>query len=315
MEAVRLLKSFCSRGFSMVSDGDIDGILGSALITIKLRELGLAGNMVGVSFPPPGSLIGSHVSQAIMVELPLSRGYSVVDEILVFDHHEFVGAKILGAGGREIESIVINRNYASISSLIRDLLDIETPSGYGAILRAADLIDSGRSSEDPVALKIHRAYLFYIDDQEMRHRLYRSLVEGDLGYIYRWADEGSRGYERSREEIPKIISRAQIHGSVAITWINQSSREERVAMREAMLELEKQHEIAVVLEIDGDLVKRIHLGSIKSDVRPLLQKTLEELKRRGVRAAGGGRQQAGGIQIPEGVEAQEIYRIVSSHKS
>jgi len=308
--ALDLFRGFCSREYSIVADGDIDGILGASLVSIKALEIGCGGRISGVEFPPPGSLVGARIRRSILVELPPSRGYMVEDEALVFDHHEFTGAKLFGRGGSEVSAHIVEGSYPSVSSLIKALLDVAVPEALEPLLVAADLIDSGRSREDPLAWKIHRAYLYYIDDQGMRQNLYSWIIANKISRILEWADEGAKGYEKAREKIPEIASRAKRIGTAAVSWINQLSREERTAMREAMIELERHHDLVIILELEENTVKRIHMGSYKIDVRPYIQKILEELSKRGVQAAGGGRPQAGGIQIPKGINPASLEEIV-----
>jgi hypothetical protein len=307
---VELLRSFCREKFALISDGDIDGILGASLVSIKLYELGCHGNVESISYPAPGSLVNARIPRSILVELPPSRGYLVEAEALIFDHHEFVGAKLVGRGGVELASYIIDASYPSVSSMIREILEVEVPRELDPILIAADLIDSGKSKEDEFAWMIHRAYLYHIEDQQMRSDLYMWIMGKEIDKILKWAEEGSRRYEKSREKIPEIIGRAQNINNLTVSWIDPRSKEEKIAMREAMLELERKHDIVLILEVENNIVKRAHIGSMSRLVKPVIDGILEELRRRNVTSSGGGRVNVGGIQIPEGIELAEMIEIV-----
>jgi hypothetical protein len=309
-EVVELLRSFCRERFTIISDGDIDGILGASLVSMKLYELGCYDNVESISYPTPGSLVNMIIPRSVLIELPPSRGYIVRAEALIFDHHEFTGVKLVGRGGEVYASYLIETIYPSVSSMILEILGVEVPKELDPILRAADLIDSGKSREDAWAWTLHRAYLFHIEDQQMRKDLYRWIMNKEIDRIFKWAEEGSRRYEKSREKIPEIIGRAQLINSLAVSWIDPRTKEEKIAMREAMLELEKRHEIVLILEIEDNTVKRAHIGSISSIVKPIIDRILEELKRRNVVASGGGRANVGGIQIPEGIKLEEMIEIL-----
>lgn len=310
-EVIELLKSFCRERFALISDGDIDGILGASLVSMKLDEIGCYGNMISIDFPPPSSLVNRRIPRSILVELPPSRGYVVEDEALIFDHHEFVGVKLVGREGIELISYITNNTYPSVSSMIREILEVMVPKGLEPILLAADLIDSGRSKENEYAWMIHKAYLYHIEDQQMRNNLYRWIINGDIKKIIEWAERGAEGYEKSREKIPEIITRTQTIGFIATSWIDQGLKEEKIAMREAMLELEKKYDVVLILEVDNNLVKRAHIGSMHNvNVKKIIERILEELRRLGINAAGGGRVNVGGIQIPGGIELEKMKEIL-----
>jgi hypothetical protein len=309
-EVVELLRNFCRERFALISDGDIDGILGASLVSMKLYELGCYDNVESISYPTPGSLVNTIIPRSVLIELPPSRGYIVGAEALIFDHHEFTGVKLVGRGGEVFASYLIETIYPSVSSMILEILGVEVPKELDPILRAADLIDSGKSREDEWAWTLHRAYLFHIEDQQMRKDLYRWIMNKEIDSILRWAEEGAKGYEKSREKIPEIIRRTWIASGLAISWIDPRSKEEKTAMREAMLELEKKHEIVLILEVEENLVRRIHIGSINKHVKPIIDKILEDLRRRKITASGGGRTNVGGIQIPAGIELRELMEII-----
>ncbi len=254
--------------------------------------------------------MNARIPRSIMVELPPSRGYIVEAETLIFDHHEFTGAKLIGRGGVELASYLVEASYLSVSSMIREILEVKVPRELDPILLAADLIDSGKSGENELAWKIHRAYFYHIEDQQMRKDLYTWIMNKEIDKILKWTEEGFRRYEKSREKIPEIIRRAQIINSLAVSWIDPRTREEKIVMRDAMLELEKRQEIVLILEIEDNMVRRAHIGSMSSIVKPIIDKILEELRRRNIVASGGGRANVGGIQIPEGIKLEEMIDIL-----
>ncbi len=101
----------------------------------------------------------------------------------------------------------------------------------------------------------------------------------------------------SEEAKKAVLGRAEALGKTAYTWYRGDSLE-RVCFREAMLELEETRDLVVVARVGEGGVEALHLGTKKGlDVQQIIPRILEELKKIGVETTGGGKKEAGGIQL------------------
>ena len=131
MSAERYLLDFVERhGVKVISDGDWDGILASAILVKWLKEKGFKCDFDSVEFPKPRDLVEMKIGGAILIELPPSRGYTVVEESLLFDHHTETGLFLVTEGGR-LKALVKIEPFPSVARLVSVLLDINLPDMPG----------------------------------------------------------------------------------------------------------------------------------------------------------------------------------------
>ena len=303
----RVLGWLVSRRAGIVSDGDWDGILASALI---VRELARRGYRPGVEFPPPSRIPGMEIGGVLLVELSPTRGYRVVDDALLVDHHGFVGVKLLRPGGEEVWAEMGEAD--SVAELVARLLGLRLEGDWGRLLHAVNLIDTGRSGEDRLALTLHRAYLYNVSSPEMRRMLLELLVEGRLGEVFKWAEEEAGKYEKALGLVDVITGRARVLGGCAVAEYVLGGDEEKV-YREAMFRLEERHGCCVMLAVRDGRVEKMHIGSFREDVDAsrIAARIVEALKAVGVEARGGGRRQAAGVQLLSPMEATEAVEVLA----
>ena len=290
----RVLSWAVERRARIVSDGDWDGIVASALLVRELRGRGYEPE---VEFPPPRRLAGMEVGRAVLVELAPTRGYRVVDDSLLIDHHGFVGVKLLRPGGVE-EVWGVLGGVESVAELVARLLGFRPVGEWARLLEAVNLIDVGRSGDDELALALHRAYLYHVSEGEMRRMLLGLLVEGRVGEVFEWARREAERYVEALGRVEDIVSRVVEVGGCAVSWYVLGGDEEKV-FREAMFRLEEKYRCCVMLGVRDGLVERMHVGTYRGDVDAarVAEAIVGELRRVGVEATGGGRRGAAGVQV------------------
>jgi len=297
VSAERYLLDFVERhGVKVISDGDWDGILASAILVKWLKEKGFKCDFDSVEFPKPRDLVEMKIGGAILIELPPSRGYTVVEESLLFDHHTETGLFLVTEGGR-LKALVKIEPFPSVARLVSVLLDINLEDRWKKMLSAVDLIDLGESLKDDFAWILHKAYLANTDSSYFRKTVFRMLVEDKLNDLISYIEEEAKIYDRAREKISLFKSRTKVYGEAAFFWYNPSDKFERMVYREYMFELEKKYKLVVAIALRSDkTVEKMHLGSYKVNVSNLISHILDYLKNHGV--TGGGKDRAGGIQFP-----------------
>jgi len=295
----KILSLVSSLRVRIYSDGDWDGILASAILLRWLRSRVRSVDLDWVYFPQPGRISGMKVEDAIIIELPPSRGYEVAGTCILFDHHAFTGVMELSKGGLSRKLLVLDKHFPSVSRLVADVLKAWTLiEDLREIVDAVDLIDEGRSMADEKAWLMHRAYLARKDDPGYRRRLLELLYNGEKDELMRLIEEDARKYDEARKRVfPKMLERCVTAGGVAFTWYLLSSTEERMVFREVMMRLEEDNPVVVVAGVREDgTMDRLHLASRKINVGDYVEKVLRFLREKGV--TGGGKRSAGGIQFP-----------------
>jgi len=209
VDAPTALVEFARRhGVKILSDGDWDGILASALLVKWLRKQGFKCGVSEVEFPKPRKLYSMKIKDYILVELPPSRGYIVEDEALLFDHHGVTGL-FLVRRGEQIEKLIKTREFPSAARLVSFLLDIKLAKGYEKLLKAVDLIDTGESRKDSFAWMIHKAYLINTDSSEFRRIVLAMLIEDKIKDLIEYLREESKAYDKALEKINILESRVR----------------------------------------------------------------------------------------------------------
>ena len=317
MNIFEYILGWCSgRKADIVSDGDWDGVVGSAIL---YRELAGRGVVVGgVDFPPPYRVPELELGDCIIVELSPSRGYRVVGENLLIDHHGFVGVKRVFPDGEEV-LYEAGRGFSSVAELIAFIMDFNVEGEWRRILDAVNLIDEGRSREDSFAWMLHSAYLYNIEDTGFRRRLFELLIGERFTELFEVCRRESAGYERARGRVSEIVARAvRVGKGVVFTWYLNDVKDERVVFREAMFELEKNYDLIIVGSVRDGRVYRLHLGSMggRVDSSIVAEKIAEELRKKGFKVAAGGRRNTAGVQIlsmakPSLDELSEMLKILS----
>lgn len=298
MSIFEYIFKWCSkRRPSIVSDGDWDGIVGSAILYKKLTKYKI--KIHEISFPPPHIIPRLELSDCIIVELPSSKGYRVTGENLLIDHHGFVGVKRIFPSGDEI-FYKANRFFRSVAELIAFITGFEADGEWRKILDAVNLIDEGRGRENNFTWMLHSAYLYNIEDTGFRKLLFKFLIEEKFTKLLEVCRKGATDYEKARKHISKIKDRAiEMKDRAIFTWYMNNRRDEKVIFREAMLELEKDYNLVVIAAIKDNRILRLHLGSMKGRMNSslLAEKIAVELRKRGFKVTAGGRKNVAGVQI------------------
>ena len=296
MDPKRAVLGFAeAHGVAVVSDGDLDGIAASAVLLRFLSQNGFSVDEGCVEFPHPSEVAKLELSDVFVVELAPTRGYRVVGDVFLIDHHGgFCGFKLLTPSGEE----VVYQHPSQAFSVLRLLVEALGVSVDERVVEAIDLVDVGKTSESLDAQVLHRAYLLHIEDQGFRKKLFFLLLRESYEELWSLAEEEAKRYQAVSEEAKKaVLDRAEALERAAYTWYRGDSFE-RVCFREAMLELEESYDLVVVAKVREGGVEALHLGTKKElDVQQIIPRVLEELKKLGVEATGGGKREAGGIQL------------------
>ena len=297
------LINYVRRGCRIISEGDWDGILGTVLILLWLKSKGLKPSTRHVLFPHPSELPGMAIRRAILIELSPSRGYIAKEKCILIDHHEING--MAEVKGRRISKIVLetSEHMPSVTRLIINLLKLKNiPYNLTKLIEAVDLIDQGKSKNNTYAWNLHKAYLINIEDKKFRYKVLKHLVRYEFEKLNKLVLNEAKAYDKAKSEKYKVlIERTNIYSNerIATTYYMVSDRFEKAIFREVMLDLEKRHDIVVVLAVkDDSTLEKVHIATQddKIDIRTLIAKILRNLRYKGI--IGGGKEKAGSIQFP-----------------
>ncbi|RLG53668.1 MAG: hypothetical protein DRN99_06365 [Thermoproteota archaeon] len=274
----------------VVSDGDLDGILASGLLSRALN--------VDVEFPSPGELRGLRVEGCILVELPPSKGLEYRGRNILLDHHEYSGVVVFEGSEAAVE---YRAEAGCVADIAVEVFELELPAEGLEVLEAVRRIDQGRY-ESWLDRALHRAYRLEIASKEMRYRLLEWVRSGSWSRFMEWARSGDERWRLVEEAVRELKLRARelARGAVYFTYDGESWAE-RAAMREAMLQLEEEHPVVVAVEVkEGKAAK----ASLATKAGVDLQPAFARLREMGYSA--GGRSSVGGAQL--GVELEKALK-------
>lgn len=297
MESVKktLLHFIKENGLNIVSDGDWDGIVGSAILVKWCRKLGM--NKYSIDLPHPRKVPLLTLSGNIVIELSPSRGYKVESRCILFDHHNFNGVAFLEKDNKIVPIIEYKEDIGSIAELIYHVLEIHDEK-LEKLINIINYIDQGKSKEIKEAWRYHKAYLANIDSQGFRLKIFKLIIDEKYEELETIIQEAAKIYDKAQEYVEKIVARSTIiDDRIAVSWYNVDVKFEKIAFREAMFKLEEKYDLVIIAAKRSDnTIERLHLGSYKLDVGKIIEQTLNILKKEGVK--GGGKRTAGGIQFP-----------------
>ncbi|RLG82677.1 MAG: hypothetical protein DRO40_07100 [Thermoprotei archaeon] len=290
-----VLTSFIRKnGLNIVSDGDWDGIVGSAILVKWSKEIGM--DKYNINFPYPREIPTLTLSGNIIIELSPSRGYKIKSECILIDHHEFSGIAVLREDSKLTPIVEYRRKARSVAELIYQLLGIKDER-LKKLIDIINCIDQGRSKVNEEVWRYHKAYLANIDSREFRMKVFRSIVNERYKELEITIQKAARTYDMVKEYVKEIIKRSiAIDHKVAISWYNVDAKTENIAFREAMLELEDKYDLVIMVGKRKDnTIEKLHFGSYKLNVGKMVDSILNILKSEGIK--GGGKETAGGIQF------------------
>jgi len=279
----------------VVSDGDWDGILATAIFVKQLKVKGIGVRRV--SFPSPREISRLGFVDTVLIELPPSRGYRVLGENILIDHHGFTGIKVIMPDREEV-LLSVSREVASVADLVVEVVGLKPEGVLADILRAVALIDQGRSKEDSLAWTLHRSYLYNVESQEFRQRVLALLIEEKFSELLKLAREEAANYDKAVSLVPEIMKRAIDVGQYLVSWYYRD-KEERVVFREAMLNLEKRGKPVIMIALVKEHVCLIHIGSLvpQVDASKIALTLAEKMRQHGYEVSAGGKRIAAGIQV------------------
>ncbi|MBD3408052.1 MAG: hypothetical protein GF411_18170, partial [Candidatus Lokiarchaeota archaeon] len=158
MSARNIIESFVNDTsiIEIIADGDLDGILASGLLSSHLKEQGIE---VRVVFPPSRDLEGLIVSNAILIELPPSKGLVYSGKNILIDHHGTINGvalynndQIQNLANLDIEDCIASTIVSSIFNLRKNL----SKKGQ-ELLKSIVQIDMG-TYDTQFTRNFHRAY-------------------------------------------------------------------------------------------------------------------------------------------------------------
>lgn len=293
-----ILRDFLAQGVdSVFSDGDLDGLVASGLL---LRYLKMSKIKANLTFPVPEDLKGLVVRNAILIEMSPTKGLEYRERNLLIDHHgesgeisEYYFENSVRTHRIDIQKCTAARIIAAATGLVNEL----TPDGF-VVMDALEQIEFGEYVTK-LAKNLHRAFRLNISDSAMRRRITRwvSLFKWDL--LSTWAEQEAEKWAVIEASVRRLVERA-----VPLTefcWYftySARNRNERAAMREAMIELESQRDIVIAIEVGEDngsaVATRASIGSKREHVN--LIPLFDEIRgKNGIVA--GGRRKIGGVQF------------------
>jgi len=285
------------RNVIILSDGDWDGIVGSALLYKELNKRKIKVNQV--DFPSPLIIHELNVSNSIIIELSPSRGYKVIGENLLIDHHDFNGIKHIFPSDEKI-LFITDKSFSSVAELIVTILNLDINEKWYNILNAVNLIDQGGSRDNKFSWMLHSAYLYNIEDDNFRKKIFNLLTKDRLKDVINICRNESSNYMKAQGMIPKIISRTiKIKNNIAFTWYFNNIKNERIVFREAMFKLEEKYDLVIIASIKNNKIYRLHLGTNKDliDSSLIAKKIAKKLLEKNFKVTAGGKKGAGGVQI------------------
>ncbi len=289
----------------IVSDGDMDGIFATGLL---LRYADAVGVPATAEFPPPAKLDGLQVHDALVIELPTTKGVRYVGDVLLIDHHNNA-PHVQWLRGRDCLMSVSFEGVRAASDIVvalkPDVLP-DTPLGRALLDAVADL-DQGLH-ESQLAVDLHHAYALDIEDAEMRTRVAMWVREGAWEEVVGWVREARERWRHVEGAVGEMVASCQELLPGVVWFLYSKVGDRRVAMRQAMLTLEETHPVVIALQQEEDgTVSKASFGTKRSDINLLpLFETLRDID--GVTS--GGRERVGGAAFPPGLRAQDILEIV-----
>jgi len=310
--ARNLLLSFVKKhGVNIVSDGDLDGILASALVIKYLKLRGLEVDpRANVYFPRLSELGRLRVKDSILVELPPTKGLIYEGYNLLIDHHDETLVQVF-VHDRSFKGVKFKAYVPSVSQLVFLILQDEYSSGPSAFLKllnAINEIEEGNLRSD-LSKALHRAYLLNSPSDSMRFAIIENVLKDCWEEIARWAFEEAKKWYVVEAKVAELLKKASsLSRNVAYFTFNGGEVLEKAAMREAMLALEEEHDIVVALDLRRGRVCRLSIATKNPniDLRGFYR-FLRELK---PSIQAGGRRNVGGAQFRELMDLEEALSLV-----
>jgi len=281
----------------VVSDGDLDAILASAYLV-------MAGAVKpeDVEFPPPSRLRGMEIRDAIVVELPPSKGVELRNCVLL-DHHFPDGAgRVVYYDAEGRHHVLEEMRVRSVAELVRWWLALAVDIDVLEFEGIVSDIDNGLYPTERHR-KLHAAYRFNITSPEMRRFLLEALAAGNVRAVWAWAEEEAAKAAEAGKVAKELAARAEVRGPVAVIYVDAEDRIQMAAMREAMFKLEEKWPVVVAVVRECGKPARLSLATKTPGVD--LTGLFERVRGVAGVAGAGGRPNVGGVQLesPDALDA------------
>lgn len=310
-QGLDVLLKFVDHGVKQIlSDGDLDGIVATGLLRRFLLSQGVDIQAV---FPHPSELDTLTATNAILVELPPTKGILYCGQNVLIDHHDEFSGVFLLHGERVVDGFSIDPTGHCASTIVNYMtgLYIEMSDLGLRILDAITEIDSGRC-ESSLSECLHKAYRLNVQDAEIRYDVCGWVSSLEWHRIAEWADTACERWAGVEDTVQLLMERARNLTGLCVYFTYMAGNSKQiVAMREAMLRLEKVHDIVLAMaECDEDgepVIAHASIGTMQDgiDLRPLFR---EIRKKVGVTA--GGRKNVGGIQFSPRLKLMDVISLI-----
>ena len=270
----------------IVSDGDWDGIVATALLIIYARKNDIEPV---IQYPHPRELKNSAFENVVSVEITPTK--TKICNSVIFDHHE----KVEGHGN----VWVFDSNAPSVASLVSEFLDIEFDKNF---MDAINAIDQGDWRKTELSQILFKA--FQIDPASFpRMEITYRLANYEIDYVISWATERARLFNGIMKIAEKLKeNKILLWSKPAIVYFTYRVGKDEGARRLALLDLEEEYDIAISLGIqDRDIFVTGTIATKKDiDLSPLFK----ELRKMGYNA--GGRKNVGGFQAVRELKISKV---------
>lgn len=271
-EITRQLKCRLGR---IVSDGDWDGVTATALLVKYAKEHNIDPV---ISYPHPRDLKNLSFNYVVSVEITPTK--AEIRNSIIFDHHE----KIEGFNNIWI----FDANATSVASLVSNFLNIPIDKEF---LEAIDAIDQGKWEKSELSKLLFLGY--QVDPASFPRMEITYLIANDeIDKIISWAENKSKSFEKLMARAKNIKDAAfRICDKPLVLCLIYRIKRDEGARRIALIELEKQADIAIALGVENEC---FITGTIATMKNITLTPLYAELRKLGYNA--GGRGNVGGFQ-------------------
>ncbi|MHA1590098.1 MAG: hypothetical protein ACTSVA_05790 [Candidatus Njordarchaeales archaeon] len=272
----------------IVSDGDWDGVVATALLIRFARKHGIEPI---IEYPHPAELKERSFENVVAVEITPTKT-KVVNSVII-DHHE----KIEGFGNIWF----FDENARSVAELVARIVK-ETLSRD--LMEAVSNIDQGLWDANELTKTLFLA--FQVDPGRFpRLEITYRLANGDEKWVIEWADKKSHEAKGILLRAEKLAKEAEeLIPNSDIVYFIYTLRKDDGARRLALLKLERLHKIAISLGVENNRFVTGTIATYNKDID--LREIFEKLRKEGYSA--GGRRNVGGFQARNEISVEKVIK-------
>jgi len=204
-----------------------------------------------VRFPSPRELSGLEIADAISIEIPPSRGPSFGGDVLLIDHHgtEVADVTLFEDGRPARKAYVLEKGAArAVTDIVVGIVSHTVPiTREGArLIEAVAHIDNAQYPSD-LESALHHAYRLNISSGEMRRDLFEWVRTGEWSKILAWAETEEKHWQVVQATVTRLVEDARVvTPSLFVLTVLGENPLERAAMRDAMIQLERDSACPIV---------------------------------------------------------------------